>query len=154
MGDEFDKILAGNYEWRNEVDTLIEDHNKRIERGETKVDQYGYEIKFHKAPVDEVLKFAACARRKSEIWAVITGYIARYNNDTEEKITEYENWFLNRFLTWYILKHNLPYSTLPFLEAKRVLLKIALGEFPDDLESSEIREFLMEQPVIKKENEW
>ncbi len=132
------------YPWLIERQELIKKKAERIKQGYYELDDFGYRKVSRKAPIDEVLKYATVARNQPEIWEMINGIVARAQLDPETEITNDENVFMSFFREWYLLKLDLPISKSAFMVVDRLLLKMAHGFLPDDLESKEVRDFLLD----------
>jgi len=95
---------------------------------------------------------ARAARSRPEIWAAVTGIAERYKKNPSTELTSDEIFFLADFRKWCRLKYDLPYADLPFYVVDRLLLQIANGFLPDDLDDPQVRAFLLESPAVVEIN--
>lgn len=140
------------FPWLREREDLIAEQRRRKERGEFDLDEFGYRKFSLHIPIDEVLKFARAARNQPEIWEAIQGIVERYKIDPETEVTSDENFFVAFFAECYCMKNDLAYAYSSFVVVTRLLLQIAHGKIPDDLNSEESRIFLLEDPFVIEEN--
>jgi len=140
------------FPWLVELDVLTKSEQERIERGEYELNQHGYRKLEQQAPITEVLNMARAARGRPEIWAAVTGIALRIKTDPNAEVTPDELFFLDDFRKWRRLKFDLPYSDLPFYVVDRVLLEIATGSLPDDLDDPQVRAFLLKSPAVAGTN--
>jgi hypothetical protein len=140
------------FPWLEERHKLAEILEARVKRGEYSLDQNGLRLVMRKVAVDDVLKYARVARNQAEIWAAVQGIVERSKADPRAELTYDENFFFSDFRNWYLLKHDLPYSDMPFMIVDGLLLKIAHGLLPDNLSDPKVRAFLLSDPSVYEAN--
>lgn len=143
-GDEFP--------WLREREELVAEQQVRKERGEFELDESGYRKLSRYAPVDELLNFAWVARYQPEIWELIQGIVERHKLDSETEVTNDEYFFFVFFTEWYLKKHDLAYYTSSFGVIFRLLLQIGHKKIQDDLNSEEVKSFLLADPFVIDKN--
>jgi len=132
--------------WRKEYEKLLNEHNAAVKRGEIERDEHGNAKLERTLPIIFVLEFMKFARNQEDIWDAILERDYRIKNEPGFK--DRKEWkdyahYLAQFERWYIWKDNLKHGSGPYAWGTGALCEIATGDLPDDLDSHEVREFLL-----------
>ena len=140
------------FSWIQERETLIVDKRKRLENGELETDERGGQRLEYRIPLEEVMKYTKFAKDHEEYWRA-----RQLINDWWQENLDYDGnaitHFFGFFREWYCMKFDSPYEQGCFMVADGALQAILAGKLGDDLDSEEMKDFLVKAPSVIRDEE-
>lgn len=135
------------FSWMREYDDVIAEHRRKLAYGELEKNESGDHKVELKAPASEVLRYAKFARNHKEYWEARQRIYDWRKKNSDYKDPELAHFF-GLFRGWYMRKFSIPYSSLPFMAADRLLGMNIAEKISDTLDSAGARTFLLKDSFV------